>query len=321
MIAMVQLLGGRRAWPVAELADKLETTERTIFRDLSDLSVAGIPVARDEAGYRLMEGATLRPLSLDAQERALLALALGNPVIRKSPQLAGKVEILCAKLAAAGAEERAGFFQLAERDRSGPIPRAVLAALDAAMEQGKSVEIDYSSLRTGKRRWRGVDPWIVFHRGEAWYLAGHCHRHDGPRMFRLDRIAGVRQLDRTFTRPEGFDLDAFLMGAWTIFRGDERHEVVIRFDASMAPLIGNARHHPGEEVHRLPGGDLEYRVTLSDLEEVARWIAGFGGKAVALAPDALVKRVAAIGAGIVAAHPAKRKVAAARRRVVKGGAG
>ncbi len=209
---------------------------------------------------------------------------------------------------------------LSELDRTGSIQPGVVESLERAMERAAPVEIDYASLRSGSRSRRGVDPWVMFHRAGAWYLVGRCHRHDEARLFRLDRIGAVREREGTFVRPAGFDLETFLGGAWSLHHGEARHEVVVRFDASLAPLIANARHHEGERVERLPGGELEYRVTLADLEEIARWIAGFGGKAAALGPPALVARMREIGEGLAEGHPAARrlravaKVAAGARR-------
>lgn len=303
-----------------ELADHFDTTERTIWRDLAALDELGIPLVRDERGYRLVEGATLRPLALDAAERAVLRLALANPAIRRTKALARRLEILASKLESLAPDPAPMHVVLAGVDRSGPIQPGVVESLERAMEQGTPIEIDYASLRSGKRSRRGIDPWAMFHRAEAWYLVGKCHRHEEARLFRLDRIGAVRQMDGTFDRPADFDVESFLSGAWSLHHGAARHEVVIRFDPSLAPLIANARHHEGERVERLPDGSLEYRVTLADLEEIARWIAGFAGRAVALAPPALVARVREMAEALAAAHPttpklrAVAKVATSRRR-------
>lgn len=320
LLQLVALLGGRRSRTVRELASYFETTERTVFRDLADLQAHGIPVARDEYGYRLAEGATLRPLNLDAEERALLMVALANPALRKTAALARRLERLAAKLESVSVAVRdAGHLVLADLDRTGPVQPGVVEALELAIDRCTPLEIDYSSLRSARRARRGIDPLAIFHRGEAWYVAGRCHRHDEVRVFRLDRVGGIRTLPGSFAPPQQFDLDEFLEGAWSLHHGASRHEVLLRFDASLAPLIANARHHGGERVERLADGTLEYRVTLADVEEIARWVVGFGGKAVALAPDALVARVREIADGVVATHAAPplravAKIASRRKR-------
>jgi predicted DNA-binding transcriptional regulator YafY len=306
LLNLTHLLGGRRAVTVDELARQFEVSPRTIYRDLSDLARSRIPVARDEQGYRLLEGARLRPLNLTAHERALLRLALENPAIARQPALANALAVLRAKLdaATAAAEETPDGLALAGPDRSGSIPPGVVEALEPACRERHPVEIDYASLFGGQRAWRTVDPYALFHRSEAWYLAGRCHRHDEPRTFRLARIGAVRTLPDTFEPPAGFDLDAYLAHAWGVFRGERPFEVALRFDAALAPLLAHARHHEGEALTHLSSGELEYRVTVSHLDEIARWVLGFGGACRVLAPEGLRSRVCELAEGVVRRHRA-----------------
>ena len=307
LLELVHLLGGRRPRSMKEMVRHFEVSERTLFRDLAALERRRIPLTRDEHGYRLVEGATLRPLRLTGEERALLRLALGNAVLGRQPHLARRLAVLEAKLdaVAAAAEETPEALALAALDRSGEIPREVFGGLERAAAAGTAVEILYASLSGGTRRWRGVDPYCIFRREGTWYLAGRCHLNDEPRSFRLDRIAGVRRLGPRFSLPERFDLERYLEGAWGIFRGHREHEIELCFSPKLAALVENARHHDGESWERLPDGSIAYRVRLTHLEEVARWVVGFGGDCRALAPEALRERVRKIAAGALEAEASR----------------
>ena len=85
MLELVNFLA-RRSKSIREIAERFEISERTAFRDIADLS-ARVPLTRTEHGYRLVETATLRPLSLTAAERAVLTLVLGNPALRKTSDI------------------------------------------------------------------------------------------------------------------------------------------------------------------------------------------------------------------------------------------
>ena len=88
-----------------------------------------------------------------------------------------------------------------------------------------------------------------------------------------------------------------------MYRGRILHEVTIHFDASLAPLIQQGAHHPGESIQTLKNGRLQYRVTrISHLDEIARWIVGFAGAARAVEPPALVERVSEIAGGAYERH-------------------
>ena len=120
---------------------------------------------------------------------------------------------------------------------------------------------------------------------------GRCHLHAEPRTFRLDRVAEVREIGTRFTRPADFDLDRYLEHTWSIFRGRRLQEVVVHFQASLAPLLEHARHHASERLARLPDGTIEYRLRVSHLDELARWLVGFGGQAQVLEPAELARQM------------------------------
>lgn len=301
LMEMLQLLGGRRPWRPAELAERFGMSERNIYRDLQALSrLYGIPVTNDEHGYRLVEGATLRSLPLTATERAMLTLLLRHPALGAASDLtaglARKLDVATRQL-----EETPQALALAGPERSGEIVKGLLPLLEQAVREQKPVSLLYRSLWSRRQAWRGLDPYAVFHRENTWYLVGHCHLRDEPRTFRLDRIVEVEPLEGVFNRP-AFDLDAFLQATWGVFRGRTLHEVVVHFDSSLEPLIQHGVHHPEERISRLENGSLEYRVTISHLDEIARWIVGFAGTARAVEPPSLVERVAEIASGAYERH-------------------
>ena len=237
--------------------------------------------------------------------------------IRNPPPLPGDVETirLAAKLfqaesayskaetllleALALAEETPRALQLAGIDRSGPSAEEALEPLQLAIGRGQSVELRYHSLSGGKRQWRRVDPWQLFQRSEAWYLVGYCHRNREPRMFRLDRVGGVRGRQERFAVPRDFDLERFLEDSWGLVVGQESWNIELRFDPSLAPLLLNARHHRGEKVKKLADGSIDYRVKLSSLDEIAAWIVAFGGKCRVVAPPELKEKVEEMARGVL----------------------
>ena len=299
------MLAGRRSRGIDEIADHFGVSRRTAYRDIQDLSRQNIPVTRDSHGYRLLAGATIRPLALTAEEHAALKLVLANPATRTPPDLAKELKMVEAKLDAATArsEDTSGALTLAGPERSGRVAPELTTTLRQAVQRCAPVSILYRSLAGGRRAWRGVDPYAVFHRESSWYMAGRCHVHDEPRTFCLDRIAEVKLFDDRFARP-AFDLDDFLQHTWSVYRGTALQRIVIHFDAAVAPLLEQATHHPDEKVQRLPDGALEYTVQLSHLEEIARWILGFGGLARAVEPRALVELVAGMADRVHARHRA-----------------
>ena len=98
LLELVTLLGGRRPLTVHDLASRLEVSVRTAYRDLVEVQNRRIPLEATERGYRLLDTASLRPLNLTAEERAVLLLALANPSLRRFTKLRRRLESLEAKV-------------------------------------------------------------------------------------------------------------------------------------------------------------------------------------------------------------------------------
>jgi len=85
----------------------------------------------------------------------------------------------------------------------GEAESATLERLRTAIRDGRRVRIDYYSFARDERTLRDVDPHRVWAEGGSWYLSGHCHKAEGTRVFRLDRMEDVEVLDaEATTRPD-----------------------------------------------------------------------------------------------------------------------
>ncbi len=320
LLKLLTVLRGSRYRTVAELAVRFEVSERTLFRDLADLGRDWPLESSPEGGaaYRLPPAAVLPPIALAVEETALLRALLDQPLLARDAALAKVGRSLEAKLAAAVAalEETPAGMRLAPVDRSGPAAESALAGLRVAIERGRAVTMVYQSLsgRDQRPRPRALDPWQLIHRGDAWYVVGFCRVHKEPRIFRLDRISALSELAEPARAADEFDLDHFLDGAWEVWTGRGRHEVVLEFDAALAPLVANARHQAGERQKRLPSGAIDYRVTVNALDEIARWILGFGGAVRVVAPPELRRRVLALARAALEANGARLAAESRRTR-------
>jgi predicted DNA-binding transcriptional regulator YafY len=199
-------LKGRGVTTAAELAEELGVSERTIYRDVRDLQLSGVPI-RGEAGvgYALPKGTfDLPPLMFTRDE--IEALVLGARVVEAwaDPDLAraakdalGKVEAVLPP-ALKDRLASATLFALNFRDRAAL--DSVLPALRGAIRESRKVELDYRD-RAEASTTRTVLPLGLFYWGVNWTLGAWCELRTGFRNFRLDRIASFRVLDESF-QPE-----------------------------------------------------------------------------------------------------------------------
>ena len=202
---LVQLIRGRRLTTAAHLADRLEVSERTIYRDVADLQHQGVPIEGEAGvGYRLGPGFDLPPLMFTQDEAKALVAAVRLAQAWLDPALARETETAMGKILSilpagvrAGAEALALYAPLASM---GPQTAHTLAALQTAREAVQSrhkLQIDYQD-GTDAASHRTVRPLGCFFWGKVWTLAAWCEMRQDFRSFRIDRMAGLVVLEARF---------------------------------------------------------------------------------------------------------------------------
>jgi predicted DNA-binding transcriptional regulator YafY len=201
LFRIVQLLRRRRTVvTAAQIAGKLEISERTVYRDIRDLIQAGTPIAGEAGvGYRLQPGYDLPPLMFDKEE--IQALVLGARIVAQfgDPALARASESILGKVAGVLPKELAPLLAdtrlFVPKTRSGVRSSAALAVAREALVAQRRLQLTYASER-GEETERTVRPLGLFFWGKTWTLASWCEMRTDFRNFRLDRINAAIVGDR-----------------------------------------------------------------------------------------------------------------------------
>lgn len=208
LFALVQLVRGRRLSTAAWLAQRLQVSLRTVYRDVADLQHQGVPIDGEAGvGYRMRAGFDLPPLMFSADEaRALLAaVRLAQP--RLDSGLALEAETALGKiLAVLPAATRAAAEALAlYAPDPGPAndpTRAHLQTLRLAAEARHKLRVHYLDLQ-GQASDRVLRPLACLYWGQVWTLAAWCETRGDFRSFRVDRIQQLQVLDERFRDEPG----------------------------------------------------------------------------------------------------------------------
>ena len=193
LFQIVQYLRGGRLTTAAQLAERLEVSERTIYRDIADLVGSGVPIDGEAGvGYLMREGFDLPPLMFTRDE--IMALTAGARLIRAwgGVSMAAAAEEALVKIRAVlpeDARDRAASvpvhaFQMPELDDA---TRTRLDELEAAIEARSRLSIRYRT-EDGTTSTRVVRPLGLWFWGKVWTLVAWCELRDDFRMFRADRI-------------------------------------------------------------------------------------------------------------------------------------
>ena len=214
LFEIVHHLRGRRLTTAAQLAQWLEVSERTIYRDIADLLASGIPIDGEAGvGYRLHPDFDLPPLMFSRNE--IEALVIGARMVESwgGPGLAQGARSALAKIATALPQDKRAtlessrlfspsFFispQLGER----------MDAMRTAIDGRRRLELDYRD-NEGKASRRCVHPLGLFFWGGAWTLGAWCELRTDFRSFRLDRIVNCVVQETQFPDAPGRRLADYL---------------------------------------------------------------------------------------------------------------
>jgi predicted DNA-binding transcriptional regulator YafY len=207
LFQIVQLIRGRRLSTARFLAERLEVSERTVYRDVADLMAQGVPIEGEAGvGYRMNAGFDLPPLMFTRGEAQALVAAVRVARSRLDIGLATFGDSALSKiLAVLPPAERAAAESLAiYAPPIGPDEptRTRLQELRTAAESRRKVRIAYLDLKE-QRSERTVRPLGCFYWSEVWTLAAWCETRESFRNFRVDRIERLDALDERFRDEPG----------------------------------------------------------------------------------------------------------------------
>lgn len=185
-----------------QLADELEVSLRTVYRDIDALRGLGAVIDGEAGfGYTLIEDAALPPLGFEDDELEALVLGLRDVAVIGDPALAKAAQSALAKLTARVPPRQAHRLQHAILDarrftRPAP-PRIDVAYLRAATWAEESVRFAYTDAK-GAESVREVDPLGIVYMQETNMLMAWCHLREDFRAFRLDRMDALARTGHSF---------------------------------------------------------------------------------------------------------------------------
>lgn len=309
LIKLVLLLQSRASMTGAELARRLEVSERTVARDVLALSEAGVPVYADRGrtgGYRLVGGYRTRLTGLGRTEAEALFLS-GVPTALRAMGLADAASAARLKVSAALLPELGdapataaqrfhldapGWWQPAD-------PPPLLAATADAVWDDRPLTVRYRR-RDGAEVERDLEPYGLVLKAGVWYLIAYvAEPRPGHRVYRVDRFTAATAGTGHFDRDEAFDLPAFWEEQAALFaRSLLRETVVLRLSpegARRLPYVADRR--AGRDAVSAAGppdaaGWVTVRLPVESLDVAQEQLSALGPEAEVLEPAELRGRFA-----------------------------
>lgn len=213
LFQIAQYLRGRRLTTARQLADWLSVSERTIYRDVRDLSLSGVPVEGEAGiGYRIKSGYDLQPLMFSPDE--IDALVIGMRMVQAwgGPQLAASAAAALAKVTLALPRDKREFVEasalFAPNFHIDPAHGERLELIRQAIRVRCKLHLEYADVEARVSE-RIAWPLALYFFGGSWLLAAWCELRQDFRSFRLDRVRTLETRD-SYPSQEGRRLADFV---------------------------------------------------------------------------------------------------------------
>ena len=289
LVAMVMFLQGRRLVKADDLAKHFEVNVRTVYRDVSALSEAGVPVVGEAGvGYTLVKGYHLPPVMFTAEEA--IAMFLGGEMVKQfaDGSLAEPMESSLLKIRSVLPRERqddldrtarATAIYGALRTSSG-IDQRTLLPIQQAIVSRRVLRMNYRARARDEDTARDVEPLGVTFYGGSWYLVAWCRLRVDFRYFKLERVRKLEVLAERFAGRPDFSLRVYMEQAMSgnpttvvkLWVSNDAMERVRR--ESFAGMTSESQGANGWEVE----------LRTYSLEWLSCWLLSLGDEAEALSP-------------------------------------
>lgn len=283
LLYILSLLRTSHRMRARDLARKCEVTERTIYRDITSISAANIPIYFD-GGYKLLHNGFLPPANLTSYETGFLLSLLNLPILAKSKISQETVKRIIDKIASTETQTPgADIISIWSTDTEKPGGYHFASLLEGAIRNRRLIKISYLSLK-GEKTNRKIAPYAICFRRHAWYLIGFCHLRNEVRTFRMGRINSIELSREKFERPANFSVEGYFGLSFGVYRGATA-ALKVHFKGEAATAIKSSQHHPSERITPQKDGSIIYEAELLGTEEFIHWILGYGANAEILEPQ------------------------------------
>jgi len=270
LLEITLILLNKKTVTAGDLATRFGVSTRTIYRDIDELSSAGVPVFTNKGsggGISLLENFAINKALLTEHERDSLLLALKTLQATKYPE----IDIILEKIGAVFKKAASSDWVHIEFSPWGSGPNEENKFLDVkrAILECKIITFDYINA-DGILSHRQVEPTLLLFKSQAWYVWGYCRTRRDFRTFRISRIRNMVVTDEGFVRraPENVkeeEPEAVSLKNVTLklrFQPQDLYRVYDDYDE--------------ERITRNPDGTYDVTVTFPEDEWVYGYIMSFG---------------------------------------------
>ena len=286
---------------VMSLAQILNISCRTIYRDFKTLDLAGLPVYSStgpHGGYYIDEHYFLPPLRFTGEEAASLFLAGNFLLQQKGFPYQRDMHLALLKIENLLEEDNKKYIHEVKDSISFNVQKLkdyedyseAFALLNVAILNKRQVNLKYYTISRDEITTRTVNPFHLMFRKGAWYFIAYCHWRKEIKIFRIDRIKELQVTEDTFTVSSKFSLSDYMGKSWQVVRGKDQ-KIRVKIFPPASRWAKEELRHSTQKIKKLSDGSIIFSAEVSGISEVKKWILGMGSYAEVLAPKSLRREI------------------------------
>ena len=300
LIGILSILLQKEMTTAPELADHFEVSRRTINRDIEALSKAGIPIQTSQGvggGISIMNGYRMDRTLLTSREMQMILAGLRSLDSVSGSRYYGQ---LMEKIQAGSSEFVSGrdsiLIDLASWYRDTISPK--IGLIQDAIELHRRISFDYYS--PGGETKRKIEPYYLIFKWASWYVYGFCLLRKDFRLFKLNRMDGIKH-GEVFERRAEIPLPE--LSNEKVFPAKGRVKAV--FDPSMKWQLVE-EYGVGSFIEQ-PDGTLLFEHEYADDEGLISWVLSCRDKVTVIEPESVKDKLYQIALEMTAKYERKEK--------------
>ena len=296
VISTLVLLQTRKVIKAITISERFDISLRTVYRDISTLKNAGIPIIGDPGiGYSIMDGYRLPPLMFNEKEAA--ALFTAEKVIGKITDQETQAYYSNAMM------KIKAILRSAEKQSLEVLENSVAISEDNNSQNKTYLQDIFKSITSkhilniqyqktdGSHSNRKLEPIGCYHQYNSWYLIAFCQLKKAYRTFKVNRITSLQLLEQHFDT-EHINLKDYIDRQSDSWKNQHQFQnIEISFNKSFVQHADRRKYYFGFVEQTIQDDTITMKFQYSSLEVIARWLLQFGNQATVIAPLELKNRL------------------------------
>ena len=296
VISTLVLLQTKRVIKAITISERFDISLRTVYRDISTLKNAGIPIIGDPGiGYSIMEGYRLPPIMFNEGEAAAMLTAekfIGK-ITDQETQAYYSNAMMKVKAILRSAEKQSLDIlddSIAITNNQPSQNKAYLQDLLKSIAAKHILSIEYQKA-DGTQSDRKLEPIGCYYQYNNWYLLAFCNLKQDYRTFKVNRILSLEILDQHFERKH-INLKNYIDQQSEAWKEEHQFQnIEIAFSHTFVEFAESRKHYFGFVEQTDEKDAVHMKFQNPSIEIMARWLLQFGDQATVIAPVALKDRI------------------------------